>query len=145
VRTFADGFFYCNGIAFEPDGTVVVVERRGLQRVHADGSREWVIETLGRAAATASASTPTAASTSRRRSSTASASSSPTAPSSTSWPIEGKGLTTNCCFGGPDLRTLFVTDAIPGNLVAFEGMPHPRPPAPGGPARPKQTARRRQR
>ena len=42
------GFFYCNGIAFEPDGTVVVVERRGLQRVHADGSREWVIETLGR-------------------------------------------------------------------------------------------------
>ena len=29
VRTFADGFFFCNGIAFEPDGTVVVVERRG--------------------------------------------------------------------------------------------------------------------
>src|SRR5262249_42059849 len=48
LRTFADGFQYCNGIAFEPDGTVVVVERRGLQRVRADGSREWVIETLGR-------------------------------------------------------------------------------------------------
>ena len=72
VRTFADGFFFCNGIAFEPDGSVVVVERQGLQRVHADGSREWVIETLGRGAATASASTPTAASTSRARSSTAS-------------------------------------------------------------------------
>ena len=40
-------------------------------------------------------------------------------------PIEGEGLTTNCCFGGDDLRTLFVTDAMPGNLVAFEGMPTP--------------------
>ena len=35
---------YCNGIAFEPDGTVVVVERRGLQRVFPDGEREWVVE-----------------------------------------------------------------------------------------------------
>ena len=92
------------------------------------------------AAATASASTPTAASTSRRPSSTASASSTPTARSSTSCPIEGEGLTTNCCFGGDDLRTLFVTDAIPGNLVAFEGMPDARPPAPDL-ARPRLTPR----
>jgi sugar lactone lactonase YvrE len=39
--------------------------------------------------------------------------------------IEGDGLTTNCCFGGPDLRTLYATDAIPGNVVAWEGMPTP--------------------
>ena len=31
LRTFADRFFFCNGIAFEPDGTVVVIERQGLQ------------------------------------------------------------------------------------------------------------------
>ena len=48
VRTYAEGFFYCNGIAFDHEGHVVVVERRGLQRVFPDGSREWVIETLGR-------------------------------------------------------------------------------------------------
>ncbi|HEV7524628.1 MAG TPA: SMP-30/gluconolactonase/LRE family protein, partial [Acidimicrobiia bacterium] len=47
VTTIADGFYYCNGIAFEADGTVVVVERRGLQRVFADGSREWVNPKLG--------------------------------------------------------------------------------------------------
>ena len=34
-------------LAFEPDGTVVVVERRGLQRVHPGGSRDWVIPKLG--------------------------------------------------------------------------------------------------
>lgn len=30
---------------------------------------------------------------------------------------------TNCCFGGPDLRTLFVTDAGNATVVAFESMP----------------------
>jgi gluconolactonase len=39
--------------------------------------------------------------------------------------IEGDGVTTNCCFGGPDLRTLYVADAIPGSLVAFEHCPTP--------------------
>jgi len=34
-------------------------------------------------------------------------------------------VTTNCCFGGADGRTLFATDAIPGHIVAWEGMPTP--------------------
>ena len=37
--------------------------------------------------------------------------------------IPGSGVTTNCCFGGDDLRTLFATEAVPGGLVAWEGMP----------------------
>ena len=49
------------------------------------------------------------------------------------WPIEGKGLCTNCCFGGPDLRTLFVADALPGGVVAFEGTPTPGLPLPSWP------------
>ena len=49
------------------------------------------------------------------------------------WPDRGQGLCTNCCFGGPDLRTLFVADAIPGSLVAFEGCPTPGLPLPPGP------------
>ncbi|MBW8824954.1 MAG: SMP-30/gluconolactonase/LRE family protein [Acidobacteria bacterium] len=32
---------------------------------------------------------------------------------------------TNCCFGGDDLRTLFVTDAGTGSVLAWEGMPTP--------------------
>ncbi len=123
VRTYADGFNYCNGIAFDLDGHVIVVEDRGLQRVFPDGSREWVIETLGQGggdgfcldadgrfyvASTVEHGVRVVDSDGAVVDFLA---------------IEGKGVTTNCCFGGADLRTLFVTDAIPGNLVAFEGMP----------------------
>ena len=34
-------------------------------------------------------------------------------------------MTTNACFGGPDLRTLFVTAGSTGALVAFDGWPVP--------------------
>jgi gluconolactonase len=32
-------------------------------------------------------------------------------------------LTTNCCFGGPDLRTLYVTLSTTGKLIAFDNWP----------------------
>jgi gluconolactonase len=130
VTTFADGFYYCNGIAFEADGTVVVVERRGLQRVYADGSRDWVVPKLGKGGGDGFcldvdgrfyvASTIEHGIRVVDRDGTI----------LDFLPIEGEGLTTNCCFGGDDLRTLFVTDALPGNLVAFEGMPTPGLPLP---------------
>jgi gluconolactonase len=37
--------------------------------------------------------------------------------------IDGTGITTNCCFGGDDMRTLFATDAVPGTVVAWDRMP----------------------
>jgi len=123
VTTFAEGFSYCNGIAFELDGTVVVIERRGLQRVYPDGSREWVVPKLGPGGGDGFcldvdgrfyvASTIEHGVRVVDRDGTI----------LDFLPIEGEGLTTNCCFGGDDLRTLFVTDAVPGDLVAFEGMP----------------------
>jgi gluconolactonase len=125
VRQFADGFSYCNGIAFEPDGTVVVVERRGLQRVFADGSREWVIETLGRGGGDGFCLDADGnfyvASTMEHGIRVVA----PDGAVLDFLAIEGQGLTTNCCFGGDDLRTLFAADALPGNLVAFEHMPTP--------------------
>jgi len=39
--------------------------------------------------------------------------------------IAGDGVTTNCCFGGTDSRTLFATDAVPGRVVAWASMPTP--------------------
>jgi gluconolactonase len=130
VRTVAGGFSYCNGIVLERDETIVVVEGRGLQRVFADGTREWVIEKLGQGggdgfcvdadgrfyvASTIEHGIRVVDSDGTVLDFLA---------------IEGEGLTTNCCFGGDDLRTLFVTDAIPGDLVAFEGMPTPGLPLP---------------
>jgi sugar lactone lactonase YvrE len=47
--------------------------------------------------------------------------------------IPGDGVTTNCCFGGADGRTLFATDAIPGRVVAWEGMPVAGLPLPSWP------------
>ena len=133
VREMAAGFFYCNGIAFEPDGTVVVVERRGLQRVFADGSRTWLIDELGPGGGDGFCLDAEGrfyvASTIEHGIRVVD----PDGTVLDFLPIEGKGLTTNCCFGGDDLRTLFVTDAIPGDLVAFEGMPTPGLPLPTWP------------
>ena len=133
VRLFADTFFFCNGIAFEPDGTVVVIERMGLQRVHADGSREWVIETLGKGGGDGFCLDADGrfyvASTIEHGIRVVE----PDGTVADFWPVEGKGLCTNCCFGGPDLRTLYVADAIPGGLVAFEGCPTPGLPLPTWP------------
>lgn len=133
VREFARDFFYCNGIAFEPDGTVVVVERRGLQRVFPDGSKEWVIETLGQGGGDGFcldtdgrfyvASTIEHGIRVVDRDGT----------ELDFLAIDGKGVTTNCCFGGPGLRTLFAADALPGHLVAFEGMPTAGLPLPAWP------------
>jgi len=133
VRTLADGFYFCNGIAFEPDGTLVVVERVGLQRVYPDGSREWVIETLGRGGGDGFCLDADGrfyvASTVEHGIRVVE----PDGSIADFWPIDGKGVTTNCCFGGPDLRTLFVADAIPGGVVAFEGTPAPGLPLPTWP------------
>jgi sugar lactone lactonase YvrE len=46
-------------------------------------------------------------------------------------PLPDGHFVTNCCFGGPALDTLFVTDAGNGTVLAFEGMP-----TPGHPLRP---------
>ncbi len=35
----------------------------------------------------------------------------------------GDDCTTNCCFGGPDRRTLYVTCALTGRLIAFDDWP----------------------
>jgi sugar lactone lactonase YvrE len=125
LRVVADGFAYCNGIALDRDGTLVVIEARGLQRLLPDGEREWVVEVLGRGggdgfcldvegnyyvAATVDHGVRVV---------------DPEGKEIEFLPLDGNGVTTNCCFGGVDGRTLFATDAIPGRVVAWDGLPHP--------------------
>ena len=125
VRVVVDGFWYVNGIAFEPDGGLVVIERSGLLRLDATGGNEheWIIEDLGRGGgdgfcldvdgrfyvcstvAHCVLVVDVDGTIVERLT------------------IDGDGLTTNCCFGGADGRTLFATDALPGRVVAFENMP----------------------
>jgi gluconolactonase len=133
ARVVADGFMYCNGIALDRDGELVVVERRGLQRLLPDGSREWVIEKLGRGGGDGFCLDADGryyvASTIEHGVRVVE----PDGTVADFLEIEGQGLTTNCCFGGPDLRTLYATDAIPGTVVAWEGMPTPGLPLPTWP------------
>lgn len=122
-----EGFWYVNGIAFEPDGNIVVVERYGLLRLDASGGSEpeWVIENLGRGGGDGFCldadgrfyvcSTIEHCVLVVDRDGTI----------VDRLAIEGEGLTTNCCFGGDDGRTLFATDALPGRVVVWEGMPTP--------------------
>jgi len=125
TRVVADGFLYCNGIALDPDGTPVVVEARGLARLRPDGSMEWIREIIGQGsgdgfcvdqdgryyvAVTADHGIRVLE---------------PDGAEVEFLAIPGDGVTTNCCFGGDDGRTLFATDGVPGQLVAWEGMPTP--------------------
>ena len=133
ISQFADGFAYCNGIAFTPGGVVVVVEARGLQAVGADGEREWVVESLGTGGGDGFCLDADGryyvASTSEHGVRVVD----PDGSVVDFLPIPGNGLTTNCCFGGDDLRTLYATDAIPGHVVAWEGLPTPGLPLPPWP------------
>jgi gluconolactonase len=130
----ATDFWYCNGIALAPDGDLVVVERTGLQRVHRDGSREWIVEHLGRGGgdgfcfdadgrAYVASTVEHGIRIVERDGSIVDF-----------LEIPGDGVTTNCCFGGPDLRVLYATDAVPGTVVAWPGMPTPGLPLHAWPA-----------
>jgi gluconolactonase len=131
TRVVARGFHYCNGIALEPDGTPVVIEAQGLLRLLPDGSQEWITEHVSPAG---SAGDGLCLDADGRCYVAATADHGirvlePDGTEVDFLEIGGQGVTTNCCFGGADLQTLFVTDGVPGQVLAFEGMPTPGLPA----------------
>jgi gluconolactonase len=125
VAVVASGFAYCNGIALDRERNLVVIEGPGLQRLGGDGEREWIVENLGPGGGDgfcldADGNFYVAATVDHGVRVI-----SPGGQQLDFLEIEGKGVTTNCCFGGADNRTLFATDAVPGRIVAWEGLPTP--------------------
>jgi gluconolactonase len=125
TRVVAWGFRYCNGIALEPGGTLVVVEALGLVRIGADAVRETVTEHVSPAG---NAGDGLCVDEEGRLyvATTADHGIRVLEPDGTQvdfLEIPGQGITTNCCFGGDDGRTLFATDGVPGQVLAWEGMP----------------------
>jgi gluconolactonase len=125
TRVVAEGFQYCNGIALEPDGTPAVIEASGLQRLLPDGGREWIVERLGD-----NPGDGFCVDTEGRFYVALTAAHGIKVIERDGTEVElleipGRGVTTNCCFGGADGRTLFATDGVPGQVVAWEGMPTP--------------------
>jgi gluconolactonase len=119
----AEGFTYCNGIGVDADGTVVIVEglgAAGLLRLGADGSeRSWLTERLPHGgdgfAFDVDGNLYVAGGTAV----------SVMSPGGEVLDIlaapDPAAVMTNCCFGGPDLRTLFATDGA-GRVVAFDRL-----------------------
>jgi sugar lactone lactonase YvrE len=120
-------YHYCNGIALDHEGTLLVIEAAGILRLHDDGSREWVVEQLGASpgdgfCVDVEGNAYVCCTTENcirvidprgievERLDLA--------------PLAAHGMVTNCCFGGPDGRTLFATHAIPGTVVKWDGLPH---------------------
>lgn len=128
LRTVAGEFTYCNGIALEPDGTIVVVEGSGLMRVQPDGSKEWICQGMtasGDGFCIDAEGNFYIAATSDHGIRVVSQG----GADLDFYPIAdhggATGVVTNCCFGGADGRSLFATDGIPGHLVVWESMPVP--------------------
>jgi len=123
---YADGFAYCNGIGVDQHGTVVIVEQRGLMRLHPDGTRSWLIETLPSGGDGFAFDTDGNLYVAGGRNVTVVSPGGEVldeleAP-------EGPAMMTNCCFGGPDRRTLYATDGGSGRVLAFAGLPVPGAP-----------------
>jgi gluconolactonase len=131
LRAVADDFFYPNGIGIGADGLLVVVENGlqsgrsdfGLVRLHPDGARErfagrtgdgFCYDRDGRIYLAGGIHGVTVLE--------------PDGAVVEVLELPGRGVTTNCCFGGPDGRTLFATEAMPGGVWAWEAMPSPGAP-----------------
>jgi gluconolactonase len=126
LQIVADEFSYCNGIALDVDGSIVVVERSGLQRVYPDGSKEWVIEVLGDGAGDGfCVDSEGRFYVAFNRMRGVKVIEDGREVDFLPVPEGPPGIVTNVCFGGPDLRTLYLTDAFAGRLLAWEGMPSP--------------------
>jgi gluconolactonase len=124
VKLIAEKFSYCNGIALDLDSSIIVVERSGLQRVGLDGSKEWIVEVLGQGAGDglcldAEGRIYVAFNSMRGVKVIEDGREVEFLPV----PEGPPGVVTNVCFGGSDLRTLYLTDAFAGRLLAWEGMP----------------------
>jgi gluconolactonase len=125
IRVIADGLHYPNGIAREPGGTFVVVEPKGLIRLALDGSHEWIVDRLGQEGGDGMALDADGRIYACAAIDHAIWVFEPDGTEVDRLQLPGPGMVTNCCFGGADGRTLFVTEGQPGSVVAFEGLPTP--------------------
>jgi len=130
LRTLAEGLHYPNGIALDVDGETVIVAENGLHgegcgliRVRPDGSQEpfadglmgdgFALDVGGRIYVAGGGHRVTIIES----------------DGAVVEVLESPGdhpVSTNCCFGGPDGRTLFAVDAgSPGHVYCWTGLPTP--------------------
>jgi gluconolactonase len=114
---------YVNGIALAPDGTIIVAEQDGLRRLDpTTGAREWIVKGIAHidgftvdAAGRMYCCSPGNGVNIYE----------PDGTHVERMALPDGAYNLNCCFGGPDLRTLFITDVSRAGVLAVEGLPTP--------------------
>jgi sugar lactone lactonase YvrE len=112
---------YVNGIGLSPTGRILTAEEYGLKWLDSDGTRQWLSSDCGLVDGFAFDVEGNVYACNPLMSRVAIISVDGTVVDSISVPRDAS--ITNCCFGGGDLRTLFVTDAGRGVLLAISNMP----------------------
>ena len=118
-------FHYCNGVARDDRGRLLIIEADGLLRREPDGTIDWLVEDFGAVAGDGMAADVEGnvfvccPGDGRLRRVT------PTGEVTAIVAFDESSLPTNCCFGGPDRRDLFVTLALARTMVKVTGLSHP--------------------
>jgi gluconolactonase len=117
-----DAAEYRNGVVVSPEGRLLIVAGGGLRWLDPDGGRDWFIEDItghadgmafdvnGNLYACIGEGLVVVDST---------------GTIVERLPLPTDAFTLNCCFGGVDNRTLFVTNGRHSTLLAYEGLPTP--------------------
>jgi sugar lactone lactonase YvrE len=120
LSALAEGDFdYCNGIVVDGEG-LLVTDHGGVWRIGFDGSREWAVQFEG--------GVDGIALDVDGRMYVAGSGDGIVRVFEDGTLVETlmvaeRGLITNCSFGGPELRDLYVTDAVSGTVSVFASMP----------------------
>ena len=126
LKQIASGFDFDNGVAFSPEGRLLIVEARGLMWIDpASGEKEWWIEQLpgespGDGFAFDVEGNLYCACPMDHRIRIFD----PKGQQTDEIDLGPDAYPTNCCFGGANMRTLFTTELAPGRVCAIEGLPH---------------------
>lgn len=133
-RLFEKDFGFCNGIGIDLDGTVLIIEDEGISRGPGEGPRSWVIESVGTNGGDGFCldqegrlyvCVPSDHGVRIFEDGRAVDFMEVPFPEPSAGAADSVQWVTNCCFGGPDLRTLYATTGFPGMLVAWHDMPTP--------------------
>jgi gluconolactonase len=125
VRTIVEGLSFCNGIVREPDGNLIITEDNGLMRISPDGDMAWIIENVSERHATDGLALDVDGRIYMAAGMDHGIRVIEDGREVGFLPLEGPGVSTNCCFGGPDNRSLFLTDGYPGQVWVWRDMPTP--------------------
>lgn len=126
-RVVSSGFAYTNGIAVDLDGTslLVVADHRTLIRLHdGESGHEVVVADLGAAGGDGLCLDEDGTIYVATRTGNAVCAFDRAGALVEVLDAGGEtGMVTNCCFGGPDRRVLFATEARGNRVVAWDAMP----------------------